>query len=80
MIGNRSPVTKNIDIDSSLIESASWSKTQARNVTGELTINFHDGGSVSYSGVREKTVTGLRRANSAGGYYNRNIRGKFSHS
>jgi hypothetical protein len=80
MTGNRTPVTKEIEVNSTLIESATFHKNQARNKTGNLTINFTTGSEVSYTGVTEKTVTGLRRAKSAGGYYNRNIRGNFRHA
>ena len=63
----------NLGINSSVISSANYEN-------GRLTIDFSNGKSIVYKGVPEAKAKGLKRANSAGGYYNRNIRGAFKHA
>lgn len=42
-----------------------------------LTVEFHDSGSYDHPGVPESVYRGLMESSSKGGYYNRNIRGKY---
>ena len=44
--------------------------------TGELTVTFQAGLSLSHPGISIGTVIGLIRADSAGRYYNAHIRGR----
>jgi hypothetical protein len=42
-----------------------------------LTVNFHHGGSYSYAGVEQATVSGFEMAPSPGGYFARAIKDRF---
>lgn len=49
-------------------------------VTKTLTVKFKSGGTYSYGGVVKEHYDGLCSAESAGGYFHKNIRGGYKHS
>ena len=57
---------------SSAIASAEYNSN-----TEKLTVNFHRGGSYSYDSVPQNIVEDLEASDSAGEFYQSNIRGQF---
>ena len=63
------------DFGSSNLDTASYDT-----VTETLTINFYSGGTYDYSSVPQAVWEALRRSGSAGSYFHRVIKPRFSAS
>ena len=63
------------DFGSSNLDTASYDTD-----TGTLTINFYSGSSYEYTSVPQAVWEGLRKSGSAGGYFHRVIKPRFSAS
>jgi hypothetical protein len=69
------PLTNSITMESSAIAQVAYD--WQRRI---MQIEFRDGGICQYAGVSLHTYQELLKADSKGGYFNRNIRPKFSHT
>ena len=72
--GSRDPSPKMNKLDSSMIRSAGYDASNKK-----LNVKFNDGHTYVFSDVPESVYQDLLKSESAGGYFNASVRGKYSH-
>lgn len=71
---NRTTPSDMSDIKSSMIHAAGYNKEKK-----QLSVKFNDGNVYVFSNVPDRVYTKLKNSDSAGGYFNKSIRNKYTH-